>query len=138
MTIAATPTKPSIGTIWRNGVIATVVAAVINAVLYFIGSALGGFPTSVITPMGLPITVAPVITMSVATILIGTLVYTVLSRITANPNRWFTIVTAIVFLVMIYSPIPLLSVGAPMLMIVLLEVMHVVAAASAVYFLTRS
>jgi hypothetical protein len=138
MTSVATPTKPAIGAIWRKGVIAAIVGAVINALLYVIGAALGGFPTSVLTPLGQPITLVTVIIMSVVTILAGALVYTVLSRITANPNRWFIIVTAIVFIVMIYSPITLMSVGAPLLRIVLLELMHVVAAASAVYFLTRS
>lgn len=52
MTTVSTQTKPSIGTIWRNGLIAVAVATVIHAVLFFIGSAMGGFPTSVLTSMG--------------------------------------------------------------------------------------
>jgi hypothetical protein len=136
MTTAAEQPKAPIATIWCNGVTAAVVAAVINVILYYAGVTFGGFPPDVLTPMGQPITVLPVIGMSVATILLGTLAYTILSRYTANPNRWFLIVTAIIFIVML--PNPLLIANAPVLMIVLLEVMHVVAAGAAIYYLTRS
>ncbi|MCE7984794.1 MAG: hypothetical protein DYG89_26780 [Caldilinea sp. CFX5] len=138
MAVATTQPKPAIGRIWRNGVTAAVVAAVINAILFYIGVAAGDFPADVITPIGQPITVVPVIGMSVLTIVLGTVGYTVLSRITANPNRWFIIATALVFIVMFISPIQLQSAGASLLMVVLLEIMHVVAAGSAIYFLTRS
>ena len=137
MTTVAGQPKPSIATIWRNGITAAVVAAVINVILYFIGAALGGFPQNVITPMGQPITAVPVIMMSVITILAGTLGYTILSRITANPNRWFVIATAIIFILMIFTPFSLQSAGAPMLMVILLEIMHVVAAGIAVWVLGK-
>lgn len=136
MTTAAEHPKPSLATIWRNGVTAAVVATVINVILYTIGAALGGFPQDVITPMGQPITVIIVIASSAVAILLGTLVYTILSRYTANPNRWFLIITAIVFIVML--PNPLMIANAPVLMIVLLELMHIVTAGAALYFLTRA
>ena len=138
MAVALTQPKPAIGRIWRNGLTAAVVAAVINAILFYIGVAAGDFPASVITPMGEPITVVAVVFMSILTIVLGTIGYTVLSRLTANPNRWFMIATAIVFIVMFISPIQLQSAGASLLMVVLLEIMHVVAAGAAIYFLTRS
>lgn len=138
MTIAATQPKPAIGSIWRNAVIGAVVAAVINAVLFFVGAAMGGFPQNVITPAGQPITVVPVILFSIVPILLGAVGYTILSRFTNRANLIFTIVTVVIFIAMIYSPIPLLQVGAPMLMVILLEIMHVVVAGAAIYFLTRS
>lgn len=136
MTIADSQPKSSIATIWRNGVTAALVATVINVILYYIGAAFGAFPPEVLTPMGQPITVVAVIGMSAATILLGTLAYTILNRFIADPNRWFLIATAIVFIIMIPGPLGIAN--APILMIVLLEVMHVVAAGAALYFLTRS
>src|SRR4051812_38022452 len=120
MTIATFQPKPAIGAIWRNGMMAAVVAAVINALLFFVGSAIGAFPTSVITPMGGPITVVLVVISTVVGLLVGTLGYTVLNWLTANPNRWFTILAVIMLILMAYNPFTLA--GAPMLMIVFLEI----------------
>ena len=136
MTTASTPTKPTIGAIWRNGLIAAVVAAAINAVLYFIGAAMGGFPPDVLTTMGTSITVVPVVLFTVVSILAGTLVYTILNWLTKNPNRWFTILAVVVLILMAYTPFTLP--GAPMLMNLLLQVMHLVAGGAAIYFLRRS
>lgn len=110
---------------WRQGLTAAGIAAVINTILYVTGSALGGFPADVITPMGTPITLAAVILASTAPLVVGTLVYTLLNRWTTNPNRWFTILAFLVLLA--FVPGPLTLPNAPMLMIVLLEVMHLVA-----------
>ena len=137
MTAAVTQaSKPSLGTIWRNGGMAIVVAAVANALLYLIGAALGWMPDTVLTPMGQPITVVPVIASTVIALVVATIVYSILNRFTANPNRWFTIVAVIVLLVSAVSPLQLP--GAPTMMIVLLEVMHLVAGVAAIYFLGRS
>lgn len=51
--------------VWRNGLITIVVAAVINAVLYFIGAALGWLPETVLTPMGVPVTIVAVVASTV-------------------------------------------------------------------------
>lgn len=136
MTTQTVQTKPTLGAIWRNGLTAAVVAAVVNAVLFFVGAAMGAFPDTVLTPMGTPITIVPVVLMSVLSILAGTLVYTILNRFTSNPNRWFIILAVIVLVLM--TPGPFALPGAPPLMIVFLEIMHLVAAGSAIYFLTRS
>ncbi len=133
-------TKPPIARIWFGGILAAVVSALVNVILFFVGSAIDAFPSDVLIPgMGgtaAPMTLMPVAIMSVLPILVATLVYTVLSRVTHNPNRWFTILAAIVFVVMLVTPFTIP--GAPTLMIVFLEVMHVVAAVAAVYFLNRS
>jgi hypothetical protein len=136
MTTATNPTKASIGTIWRNGLIAAAVAAVGNAVLFFIGAAMGAFPDTVLTPMGIPITVVSVIVSSVVGVLLGTLAYTGLNAFTKNPNRWFLILAVLVLVVTAFNPFTLP--GAPMLMIVFLELMHLVAGGAAIYFLRRS
>lgn len=136
MTTTASQALPSTRTIWRNGLLAAVVAAGINALLYFAGAALGGFPPDVLTRMGTPVTVAPVVFMSVVLILLGTGVYVLLCRFVANPKRWFTILAVAILVVMAYSPFTLPD--APLLMIVLLEIMHLVAGGAAIYFLTRT
>ncbi|HMN30180.1 MAG TPA: DUF6069 family protein [Caldilineaceae bacterium] len=138
MTTVATSTRPTTSAIWRNGLLATAVSAVVNAVLYLVGSALGGFPSDVITPLGYPVTLVPVLVMSIVPVLLGTLAYWLLTRFTDRANRWFIILVAVVFVAMFFGPPDLRSAGAPMLMVVLLEVMHVVTAGAAIYFLTRS
>ncbi|MCX6046205.1 MAG: DUF6069 family protein [Chloroflexi bacterium] len=136
MSSTMVPTKPTIGVIWRNGIMAAVIAAVVNGILFLIGSAAGAFPSSVITPMGVPITIGAVVLMSAVGVLVGTLVYTIFSRFSARSGRWFTIVAVIVLLLMAYSPFSLA--GAPTLMILFLEIMHLVAGGAAIYFLTRA
>ncbi len=129
--------KPSIGTIWKAGILGAVVAAAVNALLYFIGRPLGAFPSDVLTPMGLPIELPAVIMLSVVGVLAGTLVYTLLTRFlsTARANRWFVIIAIIVLIAMAASPFSLP--GAPMSQIIVLEIMHLVAGVAAIYFLTR-
>ena len=136
MTTAISQPKPALSAIWRNGAIAAIVAAVINAILFIVGGAAGGFPASVLTPMGVPITLPTVLLMLIVPILIGALGYTVLSRITTNPGRWFTILTVIILILMFVTPLQLAA--APTLMVVLLEIMHLVVGGAAIYFLTRS
>jgi hypothetical protein len=135
-TAVSQASKPTLGTVWRNGLIAIVVAAVANAVLYFIGAALGWMPDTVLTPMGLPVTIVPVVASTVIALVVATIVYSILNRFTGNPNRWFTIIAVIVLVVSAVSPLSLP--GAPTMMIVLLEVMHLVAGISAIYFLRQS
>jgi uncharacterized membrane protein len=136
MTTTLSQPKAALGTIWRKGTTAAVIAAIVNGVLFFVGSAAGAFPATVITPMGTPITLAAVLISSVVGILVGTLGYTILNWLTANPNRWFTILAVIVLILFAYNPFTLA--GAPMLMIVFLEIMHLVAGGAILYFLTRA
>jgi hypothetical protein len=135
-TAVSQASKPTLGTVWRNGLIAIVVAAVANAVLYFIGAALGWMPDTVLTPMGQPVTIVPVVASTVIALVVATIVYSILNRFTGNPNRWFTIIAVIVLVVSAASPLSLP--GAPTMMIVLLEVMHLVAGIAAIFFLRQS
>jgi len=129
--------KPPIARIWFSGILAAAVSVVVNVVLFFVGTAIDAFPPDVLVPgTAAPMTVTPVAIMSVLPILVATLVYTIMSRFTDTPNRWFNILAAIVFVAMLFTPFTIP--GAPTLMIVFLEVMHVVTAVAAVYFLNRS
>jgi hypothetical protein len=122
------------GRVLRAGLLATVAAVVVNIVVYFIASALGAMPQDVITPMGQPINLQAVLTMSVMAGLGATIVYGILTRLTSNPVRWFYIAAAIVFLFMFFSPFSLP--GVTTAQIVALEVMHLTTAVALVGVLT--
>jgi hypothetical protein len=111
-----------------------VVAVVVNIVVYFIASALGAMSQDVITPMGQPINLQAVLTMSVMSGLGATVVYAILTRLTSNPARWFYVAAAIVFLFMFFSPFSLP--GVTTAQIVALEVMHLTTAVALVGVLT--
>ncbi len=98
--------KPSVGGVIKNGAIAGVIGVVVNAILYFIGSAMGAFPETVLNPAGQPITLIPVIMVTLIGAVAGTLGYLVLSRFMVKPlaNRWFTIIAVVVLIAMAFTP----------------------------------
>lgn len=126
----------SLSEIVKAGLIAAVSAAIINALIFLLGRALGSFPDTALTPAGRPIDAPGAALLSVLGVIAGTVVYTVLTRRfdTDKANRWFRIIAVIVLVVMI--PTPFGIAGAPVSQIVLLEVMHLVAGLAAIYFLT--
>ncbi len=120
--------------------LAAVVAAGINAVLYFIGDAIGLMDPSVGIPGPdgslQPITLAPIIMSSVIPTLIAAGVLALLNRFTANPLRIYGIVTIVIFIVTLANPflgIPNLPLG----MGIWLDVMHAVVAGVAWYAFSR-
>lgn len=129
--------KPAISTIWRNGIIAAVVAAALNAILYQVGAATGNMPADLITPAGYPITIAPMVIMSIVPLLLGTLAYTILTRFVKKPlaNRIFVGVAIVLLILFAFSPLQL--VNPPLGMVIILEVAHVIAGGALIYALTR-
>ena len=119
--------------------LAAAVSAAGNAVLYFIGSAIGMMDKTVgmVTPEGVqPITLAPVIISSIIPTLIGAGLLALLNRFTANPLRIYGIVTVVVSVLSIANPfvaIPNMPIG----MGVWLNLMHVVVAGVAWYAYSR-
>ena len=137
MTPNAKPARRPLGEIWKAGLIGAGVAAIINIVLYLLGRALGSFPATALTPMGRPVDALGAAVFSVFGVLAGAVVYTILTRLmdTARANRWFLIIAIVVLVLM--APSPLAIPGAPASQIVIMEIMHLVAGISAIYFLTR-
>lgn len=135
--VATPPVRRSLGSIWKAGVVGALVAAAINVVLYLIGRALGSFPDTALTPMGRPVDAFGAAFVSILGVLGGAVVYTLLSRFMATPraNRWFLIIAIVVLVLMI--PTPLGIPGAPTSQVILMELMHLVAGISAIFFLTR-
>jgi hypothetical protein len=137
MTPNSKPARRPIGEIWKAGLIGAGVATIINVVLYLLGRALGSFPSTALTPMGRPVDALGAAVLSVFGVLAGALVYTILTRLmdTARANRWFLIIAIVVLVLMVLSPLGIP--GAPASQIVIMEIMHLVAGISAIYFLTR-
>lgn len=119
--------------------IAAVVSALINVVLYFIGSAAGIMDNSVgvPSPSGVePITVIPVIISSIIPTLLAGVVLALLNRFTNNPLRIYGIITIVLFVVTLANPfmaIPNIPIG----MGIWLNLMHVVVAGVAWYAFSR-
>ena len=120
-------TKPAIGGIVRTGLIAAVVAIVVNALLFFIGS-LFTFPDNALTPTGDPVTIVPVVVVTLFGGIAATVGYIVLTRFLAKAtaNRVMLIGGALVLIGMFFNPFSIENV--PVAEIVILEIMHIVAA----------
>ncbi len=132
----ATPVKTR-AVSYRNLTFATLVAAalLINVLLYLLGKLFGAFPPTV-QVQGQPFTVVPVIIFSFFPVIIAALVFLLLVRFTAQPKRTFYLVAAVIFALMIFTPFTLT--GAPRLTVVMLELMHIVVAASSVWAVSRA
>ena len=130
-------TKPAIGSIVRAGAIGIVIAAVINALLYFISTAIGALPA--MASMGQPITLLPVLTFTIGGGLAATIGYLILTRFLAHgrANTVFVIIASLVLIGMAFGPIT--SVVEPTVIAVLiLEIMHLAAGLPLMYTLTKT
>ena len=94
------------------------------------------FPSTALTPMGRPVDAVATAVLSVLGVLAGAVVYTILTRLldTARANRWFLIIAIVVLVLMAPSPFGIPAVPASQ--IVIMEIMHLVAGTSAIYFLS--
>jgi len=106
--------------------LAAVAAAVANAVVYFIASALGAMPQDFVVQDSGPITLAPVVLSSVIGAAGAAVVFTVVALLSRRPIRTFRIVAAVVLVLSFATPLTIPE--APLSMILTLEFMHVVAA----------
>jgi hypothetical protein len=123
------------GRIVRAGAIAAVGAVLANVLVYFVASALGWMPATYINPqLGRPIGVGEVVGATLPGAVGATIVFALLARFTRRPVTIFRIVAVIVLVLSFLSPLALP--GAPLSLILSLEIMHVVAAAVIVGVLT--
>lgn len=117
--------------------LAGLIAAVINAVLFYIGTATGAIPNNVIIPdAGQPLTIVPVLVASFVPVIVGGLLLALLNRFTKQPFRIFSIIAVIVLALSFFSPFSIP--GAPISMIVILELMHVVVVSVVLTTFSRS
>jgi hypothetical protein len=116
------------------GPLAGAIAAVVNAVVYLLASALGAMPSDVVVPGQGPATLGAVVSIYFVPALLGALLFAVMGRFTRRPIRTFRVVAAVVLVLSFATPFTLP--GAPVAMIAALLVMHVIAAAVIIGVLT--
>lgn len=129
-------TAPSIGRVLSVAAVAGIVAALINAVLFYIGLATGAIPGDLIIPnAGQPLSVLPVILASFVPALVAGMVLAILNRFSKNPLGIFNSIAVIVVVLSFFSPFSIPNV--PTGMVVILELMHLVVAGVVVYAFNR-
>ena len=130
----------SVGTfrLVKFGLLALLAASIVNVLVLFIGLATVEFPSEFVGgPFG-PLAVGPVIANSAVAAAGATLMYGVVTRYSARPNRTFAIIAGgILVLSFAMFLTPDLS-GAPPRVFAVLAVMHVTAAATIVGVLSRA
>lgn len=137
MSTSVNPQPKSIVQILQTAGMAFGAAAIGNLLIYFVGAALGAFPADVLTPVGEPITFLPVVIATTAGVVMALVGYLLLSRFLAPArlNRIFTILLALIIVASFVTPFGIE--GAPVMMIALLNLMHVVLGLAIWQFMAR-
>ena len=121
--------------LWWASLLAGVGAAAANTLIYVIASAAGAMPQTVLVPgVNQPIGLMQVIPNSFVPAILAAGFLALLNRFTRRPVRYFRIIAAVLLVLSFANPfiIP----DAPLAMILVLELMHVIAAAVIVGLLT--
>lgn len=116
------------------GLLAALVVAGVNAVVYLVAAAAETMPQVVVVNGQGPMTLSMVVATSVFGAVAGTIVYAVVGRFTRLPVRVFRVVAASVLVLSFVGPFTIS--GAPAAMVATLLLMHMVAAAVVVGLLT--
>ena len=111
-----------------------VAAAAANAVVHLVAAAAGAMPQDVVVNGQGPITLPIVAALSAQGAVAGAVVYALICRFARRPVRVFRVVAVVVLVLSLAGPFTIP--GAPISMILALELMHVVAAAVVVGLLT--
>lgn len=114
--------------IWRYGLLATIVAAILNAALWGLARAVG--VSLQVQPPGRPEAVVgllQVVLLTAVPLLVGTAFYTLLRRWTRRPFLIFMLLSLLIFLILLVPPFA--STERPGTRFVLI-LMHVVATAA--------
>ncbi len=124
----------------KAGAWAVLLAAAVNAVLYLVGDALGAFPPDAIAPgpegQARPITLGPVLILSVLGPAVGAAVYGTLRQFT---NRaWLVFVGIALAVLLLMAVLPFQVEGAPVAQVVILQVMHLVAGGATIAMMART
>ncbi|ADI14773.1 DUF6069 family protein [Truepera radiovictrix] len=129
--------RPKRRRLLRDTLVAAPLGAAANALLFYASAAFGAFPQSVLVPRAnAPFSVVPVIVFTLIGVLGAALMFCLVLWATPRPKRVFWTVAALVFTLMFFTPFSIP--GAPVGMIVVLELMHVVAAAAALWPVARA
>jgi hypothetical protein len=119
------------------GLYAGIAAAVLNAVLYFIGRGAGIFTDQLEVQPGQPLTVIPVLISSILPSIIAAIVFFLLDKFTSKGMLIFTIISVVLLLLSFMNPFVGIP-GITMASGVLLNVMHVTVVVALLYFLKKA
>jgi hypothetical protein len=119
------------------GLWAGITAAIINVIVFFVFHSTGVITDTIFIKPNLPLNPLPVLIVSIAPSVIGSIVFFVLEKYTNNGFRYFSILAAVLLVASFFQPfkaIPGVTVGYALT----LNFMHIVVAGSLFYFIKRS
>ena len=116
---------------------AAVVAAAINALIFLILHGIGVFTDDIMIQPQTPLSIAPVLISSIMPLIIGGILFYILERYTKNGYKIFSIISIVFLLLSFINPFALIP-GVTIAYGIGLNLMHVVAAASILYFIKRA
>jgi len=119
----------------KIGLLAGLIAALLNLAIFFISTFIGGISNNVLLPDGNPLRIAPVVISTLLSSLIASLVLFTLSKFIKNPIKIFLIIGFIFLIVSMAGPFgtPYLPIG----MRITLALMHILAGSIIIYGLTN-
>ena len=111
-------------------------AAIINTILFFTFHAAGVISDNIFPKPNEPMTVVPVIMASIVPAIIGSILFFLIEKFSSNGFKTFRIVAIVLVLLSLYSTftVPGITTGYSLV----LCVMHLVVAATLIYFIGRS
>lgn len=119
----------------KRALLAALIAAVGNSLLYVVCYASGIIPWNMLSPgRGVSITPRLVILVSIGGALLGAVLFELIKRITVNPVRTFRITALVLLIVSFSAPLSMEAFTLPLT--IALDLMHVVVYAAVVWALT--
>lgn len=118
----------------KAGLLAGVVSAVINALLFYVFHATGTLSDTIYVQPNQPLTIGPVVTASLVPALIGSIVFFLIEKFTSNGYRIFSILAITLAVLSLYSTFTV-PVNVTTSYSLVLCVMHLVVAFALLYFI---
>ena len=123
--------------IWKNGLLAGIMAAALNAAIFVLAVVAGIFPSLTFQPdMGAQMSIEPILLVSVLGSLGGVGAFSLLRSRVAKPVPLFLRIVVVVLLLSFAAPFAIP--GTEVLQAIILNVMHVVVAAGVVWGVLRT
>ncbi len=129
--------KLSFKQIITAGLTAAVVAAVINAILFFVFHSLGTITDDIFVQPNQPLTIVPVIMASIVPSIVASLVFFLMEKYTNNGFRVFSIISILFMLASLAGPFMGIK-GITTGYALVLCAMHIVVTVCLLYFFSRA
>ena len=120
--------------VWRYGVLAAVIAAVINAIIWLIARALGvSFRVQPPGQTESTVNLLAVILITIVPILLGVGVYVLLHRLSRRPFLVFLIIALVVFVLSLLPPLSAADETGTQVALILMRIVATLAVLAGVY-----